>query len=61
MLGEKRQSEDVGLERSRCGSAMARPTSVHDDAGSVLGLAQWAKDPGRSQTWLGSPVALAVV
>ena len=41
-------------------------TSIHKDVGSIPGLTQWAEAPGllwlwyRSQTWLGSGVAVAV-
>ena len=52
---------------SPCGSAVMNPTRIREDTGSNPGLAQWVRirrcrDPWyRSQTWLRSRVAVAVV
>ena len=45
---------------------LTNPTRNHEGTGLIPGLAQWAKDLHhelwcRSQTWLGSGVAVAVI
>ena len=37
------RSKDKGS--SYCGAGQTNPTSIHEDEGSILGLAHWVKDP----------------
>ena len=41
---EEKIAKEISLRSSHCGAAETNPTNIHEDAGSILGLAQWVGD-----------------
>ena len=40
-----KQNKNILISEFRCGSVETNSTSIHEDSGSIPGLAQWVEDP----------------
>ena len=67
-LRDRIKTKYMQIRSPHGGTVVMNPTSIHEDTGSIPGLAQWVKDPAlhhelwcRSHTQLGPQVAVAVV
>ena len=44
-IAKKKRQKRTKIQSSHHGSVVMNPTSIHEDAGLIPGLAQWVKDP----------------
>ena len=56
-VGDHKKQKGGSSQSCHCGLAVMNLTSIHEDAGSIPGLAQWVKDPSLLWLWCRPAVA----